>query len=130
LLIYKLSHNQRALLAEKWKTVVLVYKYIQCCIVCHEGHSPSSQFLGGKTPLIFVVNRAFTKNIINLRDFLIKMKVTVDKEKCIGCGSCVAICPSVFKLKNGKSTVKKPEGAPCAKEAKDACPVDAIKVKE
>ncbi len=58
------------------------------------------------------------------------MKVSVNKKECIGCGSCEAICPSVFQLKNGKAEVKKPEGAPCAKEAAEACPVDAIKISD
>jgi len=55
-------------------------------------------------------------------------KVTVDKEKCIGCGACEAICPSGFKLKNCKATVIN-QNAKCAKEAADSCPVNAISVK-
>lgn len=50
--------------------------------------------------------------------------VKVDKEKCIGCGACVAVCPEGFELKNGKANVKKQ--APCSEEAMDACPVGAI----
>jgi ferredoxin len=56
--------------------------------------------------------------------------VTVDKNKCIGCGSCAAICEQVFELKDGKAMVKKGQDKsklPCVKEAADACPVDAIK---
>ena len=53
---------------------------------------------------------------------------SVDKEKCIGCGSCEATCPEVFELKDGKAQVK--PGADtsksCVKEAIEACPVDAI----
>ncbi len=55
--------------------------------------------------------------------------VSINKEKCIGCGSCSATCPDVFEIKDGKAVVK--AGAdtkkPCVKEAKEICPVDAIK---
>jgi ferredoxin len=60
------------------------------------------------------------------------MKVFVDKEKCIGCGACVAVCPDVFELKDdGKSHVISSEA--CEKtcdceEAASICPVEAIKV--
>ena len=54
--------------------------------------------------------------------------VKVDKSKCIGCGACVALCSQVFEMgKDGKSQVKKDDAKiPCAKQAKDACPVSAI----
>jgi len=57
------------------------------------------------------------------------MKVSVDKEKCIGCGACVSICSEVFELKDGKVNLKKEEtDEKCAKEAADNCPVQAIKI--
>ena len=57
------------------------------------------------------------------------MKVTVDQEKCIGCGACEATCSDVFELKDGKSQVKEKNTVKeCAKEAESACPVQAIKV--
>ncbi len=55
--------------------------------------------------------------------------VSVDKEKCIGCGACAATCPDVFEMKEGKSNVKKGKESskiPCVKEAADGCPVQAI----
>ncbi len=55
------------------------------------------------------------------------MTVKVDKETCIGCGSCEAVCPEGFKVENGKAHVKS-QDAKCAKEAAESCPVDAIKV--
>ncbi|MBW2996574.1 ferredoxin [Candidatus Woesearchaeota archaeon] len=56
------------------------------------------------------------------------MKVSVDKEKCIGCGACVAACEEVFELKAGKAAPKVQEtDKECAKEAADVCPVEAIK---
>ncbi len=52
--------------------------------------------------------------------------VTVDKDKCIGCGACAATCPEGFEMKDGKAVVKKEVS--CSKEAGAGCPVDAIKV--
>lgn len=56
--------------------------------------------------------------------------VYIDEEECIGCGSCVEICPEVFHLKEGdeKAEVIKPEGGPedLIQEAMDTCPVSCI----
>jgi len=55
--------------------------------------------------------------------------VKVDKEKCIGCGACAAVCDGVFEIIDGKSVVKKGQEkskAPCVKDAIDGCPVSAI----
>lgn len=56
------------------------------------------------------------------------MKVSIDKKKCIGCGACVSICPKVFVLKDGKAVAKANTNENCAKEAKNSCPVEAIKI--
>jgi ferredoxin len=53
------------------------------------------------------------------------MAVKVDKNKCIGCGACVAVCPDGFEMKGGKSVVKNAK-AKCADEAVNVCPVQAI----
>ena len=54
-------------------------------------------------------------------------KIYVDKEKCIGCGACEAVCPSLFVMKDGKAEVKKGKiDEKCAKEAADSCPTQAI----
>jgi len=70
------------------------------------------------------------------------MKITLDRTKCIGCGSCIALCPKFFEIdeegkahlkkskldnKTNKETleVSKPE---CAEETIDVCPVEAIKI--
>jgi len=59
------------------------------------------------------------------------MKVLVNKEKCLGCGTCVSICPEVFQLgADGKAEVK--EGVDLEKflaaidEAIANCPTNAI----
>ena len=55
--------------------------------------------------------------------------VSVDKEKCIGCGSCSAVCGEVFEMVDGKAKVKagkEGSNAECVKEAINICPVDAI----
>ena len=55
--------------------------------------------------------------------------ITLDKEICIGCGSCVALCPDVFQLDaQGKSEVINQDNIECAKNAAESCPVQAIKV--
>lgn len=53
--------------------------------------------------------------------------VKVDKEKCIGCGACVAVCPEGFELVEGKAKIKNPD-AKCIKKAAETCPVNAITV--
>lgn len=60
------------------------------------------------------------------------MKVTVDKQKCIGCGLCVSLAPKSFKLSDdGKSEVIEPVGddEETVKNAAESCPVGAIKIK-
>ncbi len=59
------------------------------------------------------------------------MKAVVDLETCIGCGSCVEICPSVFQLNEeiDKAEVIDEDGceiAGCCEAAAENCPVEAI----
>ncbi|MBX6423189.1 ferredoxin [Thermosulfurimonas sp. F29] len=56
-------------------------------------------------------------------------RLVVNQEECIGCGSCVEICPEVFELdENEKSYVKNQEACNTCdcEEAIDTCPVGAI----
>ncbi len=53
--------------------------------------------------------------------------VEIDKEKCIVCGACEDVCPEVFEIKNMKAHVKGKENSKNIEEARDMCPVDAIK---
>ena len=58
------------------------------------------------------------------------MKISIDKNLCIGCGTCVAIASKTFKLdSDGKAEVSEPAGDKerTIKETIDSCPVSAIK---
>ncbi|HRY74178.1 ferredoxin [Candidatus Dojkabacteria bacterium] len=64
------------------------------------------------------------------------MKVSIDKTKCIMCGSCVAICPEVFEMKDDGSVdvkdqykgvdIQDPILVEKVKQAQLACPATAI----
>ncbi|MDD5589614.1 MAG: ferredoxin [Candidatus Portnoybacteria bacterium] len=68
------------------------------------------------------------------------MKIILEREKCIGCGSCAAVCPKCFKMvEDGKSSLLNSQkdgqgnevgecGEDCAKEAAEVCPVQVIKI--
>ena len=60
------------------------------------------------------------------------MKLKVDKDICIGCGACAAICPDVFEIDDdglASSIVDEvnEDIMEDAIDAKEGCPVDAIK---
>ena len=69
------------------------------------------------------------------------MKVSIDREGCIGCGVCEALCSEVFRLvEDGKSSIveKHRKGSlgegeigsdlvACVENARDSCPVSVIK---
>jgi ferredoxin len=61
-------------------------------------------------------------------------KIIHNKEECIGCMACVAVCPSNWEMKEGKAIPKKTEitkdDLKCNKEAAETCPVQCIKVEE
>jgi len=58
------------------------------------------------------------------------MTPKIDQEKCLGCGTCAAICGDVFRMNaNGKAEVAEADYAVLAEQieqAKNACPVGAI----
>jgi ferredoxin len=71
------------------------------------------------------------------------MKIILHKIKCIGCGSCAAVCPEYFEMaEDGLSRIKgsqrdsegndlleiKEEEKKCASEAADVCPVQIIEI--
>ncbi len=59
------------------------------------------------------------------------MKVKVNRDNCIGCGACAAICSEVFEIDDeGISVAKveevKEEDKQAVQDAIDSCPTGAI----
>ncbi|MCD4705659.1 ferredoxin [bacterium] len=53
----------------------------------------------------------------------------INKDICIGCGTCESLCPEVFEMGDAdKAKIKQnaPKGVSCIQEAIDSCPVQAI----
>ncbi len=68
-------------------------------------------------------------------------KIKLEREKCIGCGSCQALCPKYFEMaEDGKSHIKgcdksefeelEVEKIECAVSASEACPVQCIHIEK
>jgi len=59
-------------------------------------------------------------------------KLSVDKEKCIGCGSCVAVCTNWEIGDDGKAIPVKASVKEIGtnKKAQEICPVEAIVIKK
>lgn len=60
-------------------------------------------------------------------------KIIVDKDKCIGCGTCIGIAEDYFKFgEDGKSEVKKQydkKDKDIIEDAVRQCPAEAITLK-
>jgi len=61
-----------------------------------------------------------------------KYKLVQDREECIGCGGCSAICDNWELKDDGKASPKKKEvdELGCNQEAADVCPVQCIKIEK
>lgn len=69
-------------------------------------------------------------------------KIIFEKEKCIGCGTCVSVCPNFWETSDdGKVNLKESteedgvfkrvmEDADCNQDASQSCPVQCIHVEE
>lgn len=58
-------------------------------------------------------------------------KPIVNEELCIGCGTCEALCPKVFKIEDGKSKVIAEDCGDCdCAEIVSSCPVNAISLEK
>lgn len=61
------------------------------------------------------------------------MKIEINRELCIGCGTCASIAPETFEIDDeGKAKVKNPKGDDneTILEAAKSCPVSAIIIKD
>lgn len=59
-------------------------------------------------------------------------KIEMEVEKCIGCGSCSAVCPQNWEMKDdGKAhpIETEIEDLGCNKQAEEICPVQCIHIK-
>lgn len=68
-------------------------------------------------------------------------KIKLEREKCIGCGSCQALCPKYFQLQaDGKSHIVgannqeveelEVQKIECAETAAEACPSQCIYIEK
>ncbi len=62
------------------------------------------------------------------------MKVKIDKDACVGDGTCVEMCPEVFEMEDELAIVKvetiPEELKERVRETARDCPVDAITIEE
>jgi ferredoxin len=60
-------------------------------------------------------------------------KIIHNKEQCIGCMACTAVCPNNWVMKDGKAIPKKTDISKdelkCNKDAAETCPVKCITIK-
>lgn len=56
---------------------------------------------------------------------------TVDKDKCIGCGECVDVCPvDVYEIQDGKSEPVNGDECIGCQSCVEVCPQNCITIEE
>lgn len=71
------------------------------------------------------------------------MKVSINRNECIGCGGCAAVCPTNFKMgddgkselinsnKSGSNIMEKEiSKLGCIEDAANSCPVQCIRIEK
>jgi len=63
------------------------------------------------------------------------MTVTIDNNTCIGCGSCAAICPTIFKMNQDTNKAEIINLSDCGincncQDTAQACPTGSIIITE
>jgi ferredoxin len=71
---------------------------------------------------------------IHQRRIAMPLKVTIDTDECIGCQTCVELCPEAFSFDNDTEKAEvRPDmtgNEDCIEEAADSCPVSCIYVEK
>jgi NAD-dependent dihydropyrimidine dehydrogenase PreA subunit len=58
-------------------------------------------------------------------------KITINKEKCSGCGECLSNCPGdVYELHESKAVIANPKKCHGCRTCEDTCPEEAIEIEE
>ncbi len=59
-------------------------------------------------------------------------QIVIEKEECLGCGTCAELCPDVFGLDEDeeKAFVKRADAVDedCVEEAISSCPAECISI--
>ena len=83
---------------------------------------------------LFITSNSLQKRyILSFTVNIMSYKISVETEKCIGCGACVALCPDNWEMdENRKAHPKKSEveDIGCNQKAADGCPIKIIHIKE
>jgi NAD-dependent dihydropyrimidine dehydrogenase PreA subunit len=77
------------------------------------------------------LRKVFRNLIEDKKPEFLMWKVTVDKDKCTGCGECVDVCPvDVYQLVEGRSEPVDEDECLGCESCIEACDFEAITVEE
>lgn len=71
----------------------------------------------------------------NIKEYIVeKLKIEIDRSKCLSCGSCTAMAPQTFELDDDLICKVKDQGPydepELIKEGAQCCPNEAIRVED